>query len=155
MAARDASINLNGAFYLSRSVLPAMKKKRWGRIVNITSLAAKTGGITAGTAYSTSKGALIALTFSFAAETTSYGITVNGIAPAYIKTPMVTEQLTEEQRQGLLKKIPVGRFCEAGRMCAYRQIFSQSSGRIYHRRNHRSKRWLDVRLSPEGFIPCC
>ncbi|MCP4398630.1 MAG: SDR family oxidoreductase [bacterium] len=109
---RVININLNGAFYLSRSVLPAMKKKRWGRIVNITSLAAKTGGITAGTAYSTSKGALIALTFSFAAETTPYGITVNGIAPAYIKTPMVTEQLTEEQRQELLKKIPVGRFCE-------------------------------------------
>jgi 3-oxoacyl-[acyl-carrier protein] reductase len=81
-------------------------------------LAAKTGGITAGTAYSTSKGALIALTFSFAAETASYGITVNGIAPAYIKTPMVTEQLTEEQRQGLLKKIPVGRFCEPEE-CAY------------------------------------
>jgi len=115
---RVMQVNLNGAFYLSRAVLPAMKKKRWGRIVNTTSLAAKTGGITAGTAYSTSKGALIALTFSLAAETAAYGITVNGIAPAYVKTPMVMEQLTEEQRQVLLEKIPVKRFCEPEE-CAY------------------------------------
>lgn len=115
---RVININLHGAFYLARAVLPGMKKKGWGRIINITSLAAKTGGITAGTAYSTSKGALISLTFSLAAETAPYGITVNGIAPAYIKTPMVTEQLSEEQRQELLKKIPVRRFCEPEE-CAY------------------------------------
>lgn len=105
-------INLHGAFYLARAVLPAMRRKQWGRIINVSSLAAKTGGITAGTAYSTSKGALISLTFSLAAETAADGITVNGIAPAYVKTPMVTEQLTEAQRQELLKKIPVRRFCE-------------------------------------------
>lgn len=109
---RVMRVNLDGAFYLSRAVLPAMRRKKWGRIINTSSLAAKTGGITAGTAYSTSKGALISLTFSLAAETAAEGITVNGIAPAYVKTPMVTEQLTEEQRQELLKKIPVGRFCE-------------------------------------------
>lgn len=105
-------VNLDGAFYLSRAVLPGMKRKRWGRIINTSSLAAKSGGITAGTAYSVSKGGLISLTFSLAAETAAFGITVNGIAPAYVRTPMITEQLTEEQRQELLKKIPVGRFCE-------------------------------------------
>jgi 3-oxoacyl-[acyl-carrier protein] reductase len=109
---RVMRVNLDGAFYLSRAILPGMRSKRWGRIINTTSLAAKTGGITAGTAYSTSKGGLISLTFSLAAETAADGITVNGIAPAYVKTPMVTEQLTEHQRQGLLNKIPVGRFCE-------------------------------------------
>ena len=66
-----------------------------------------------GTAYSTSKGALAALTFSLAREVAGDGVTVNGIAPAYVKTPMVTEQLTEAQRQELLEQIPVGRFCEA------------------------------------------
>ena len=105
-------VNLDGAFYLSRAVLPGMKRKRWGRIINTSSLAAKSGGITAGTAYSVSKGGLISLTFSLAAEMAPFGITVNGIAPAYVRTPMITEQLTETQRQEVLKKIPVGRFCE-------------------------------------------
>jgi len=107
------AVNLDGAFYLCREWLPEMKAERWGRIINVCSLAMKTGGITAGTAYTASKGALASLTFSLAREAASFGVTVNGIAPAYIKTPMVTEQLTEEQRRQLLDQIPVGRFCEA------------------------------------------
>jgi 3-oxoacyl-[acyl-carrier protein] reductase len=104
--------NLDGAFYLSREVIPGMKARRWGRIVNTCSLAAKTGGLTAGTAYAVSKGALTSLTFSLARELAPHGVTVNGISPAYVKTPMVTEGLTEAQRQALLAQIPVGRFCE-------------------------------------------
>ena len=107
------AVNLDGAFYLCREWLPAMKAEKWGRIINVCSLAMKTGGITAGTAYTASKGALASLTFSLAREAASYGVTVNGIAPAYIKTPMLTEHLTEEQRRQLLDQIPVGRFCEA------------------------------------------
>ncbi|UCF97806.1 MAG: 3-oxoacyl-ACP reductase FabG [Spirochaetaceae bacterium] len=109
---RVVEINLNGMFYLSRAIIPGMKEKGWGRIVNVSSLAAQTGGLTAGTAYSTSKGGVISLTRSLAAETAPFGITANAIAPAYVKTPMVTEQLTEEERRGILGKIPVGRFCE-------------------------------------------
>lgn len=104
--------NLDGAFYLAREVVPGMKKRRWGRIVNTCSLAAKTGGLTAGTAYAVSKGALTSLTFSLARELAPFGVTVNGISPAYVKTPMVTEQLTEAQRRALVAQIPVGRFCE-------------------------------------------
>jgi len=110
---RIMAVNLDGAFYLCREWLPGMKSDRWGRIINVCSMAMKTGGITAGTAYTSSKGALASLTFSLAREAASHGVTVNGIAPAYIKTPMVTEQLTEEQRRALLDQIPVGRFCEA------------------------------------------
>lgn len=110
---RIMSVNLNGAFYLSREWLPDMTAQRWGRIVNICSLAMKTGGLTAGTGYTTSKGAMAALTFSLARETAPSGITVNGIAPAYIKTPMVTDFLTEAQRRELIAQIPVGRFCDA------------------------------------------
>jgi len=109
---RVLSVNLDGAFYLSRRVLPGMKARRFGRIVNVCSLAMKSGGLTAGTAYTASKGALAALTFSLAREVAPFGVTVNGIAPAYVKTPMITEQLTEAQRQMLLAQIPVGRFCE-------------------------------------------
>jgi 3-oxoacyl-[acyl-carrier protein] reductase len=109
---RVLAANLDGAFYLSRAVIPGMKARRWGRIVNTCSLAAKTGGLTAGTAYAASKGALTSLTFSLARELAAYGVTVNGISPAYVRTPMVTEQLTEAQRQAVLAQIPVGRFCE-------------------------------------------
>jgi 3-oxoacyl-[acyl-carrier protein] reductase len=109
---RVLAANLDGAFYLARGVIPEMKRRRWGRIINTCSLAAKTGGLTAGTAYSVSKGALTSLTFSLARELAPHGVTVNGISPAYVKTPMVTEQLTEAQRQALLAQIPVGRFCE-------------------------------------------
>ena len=106
------SVNIDGPFYLSRLCLPGMKAAGWGRIVNMCSLAMKTGGLTAGTAYTVSKGALGALTFSLARESAEFGVTVNGIAPAYIRTPMVTEQLSEAQRQALLQTIPVRRFCE-------------------------------------------
>jgi 3-oxoacyl-[acyl-carrier protein] reductase len=109
---RVMAVNLDGAFHWARSVLPGMKSRGWGRIVNVGSLAAKTGGLTAGTAYSTSKGALASLTFSLARECAAFGVTVNAIAPAYVKTPMVTEGLDEEQRRELLSRIPVGRFCE-------------------------------------------
>ena len=109
---RVLAANLDGAFYWSRAVLPGMKKRGWGRIINVTSIAAKSGGPAGGIAYAASKGALTALTFSLAREAASHGVTVNAIAPAYVKTPMVTEQLNEAQRRQLLAQIPVGRFCE-------------------------------------------
>jgi 3-oxoacyl-[acyl-carrier protein] reductase len=109
---RVLGANLDGAMFWAQAVVPGMKARRWGRIINTSSLAAKTGGLTAGTAYAVSKGAMSALTFSLARELAPFGVTANGIAPAYVKTPMITEQLTEAQRQELLKQIPVGRFCE-------------------------------------------
>jgi 3-oxoacyl-[acyl-carrier protein] reductase len=106
------AVNLDGALFWSQCATPAMKARRWGRIINTGSLASKTGGLTAGTAYSVSKGAISALTFSLARELAAFGVTANAIAPAYVRTPMVTEQLSEAQRQALLQQIPVGRFCE-------------------------------------------
>jgi 3-oxoacyl-[acyl-carrier protein] reductase len=107
-----SAINLEAAFLLVRAFLPGMRAKRWGRIINMSSYAAKSGGLTAGTAYSVSKSALIGLTFATARETAGDGITANAIAPAYVMSPMVSEQLTEEQRVHQLAQIPVGRFCK-------------------------------------------
>jgi 3-oxoacyl-[acyl-carrier protein] reductase len=109
---RVLSVNVDGAFYWARAVLPGMKKRAWGRIINVTSLGAKGGGPTAGVAYSASKGAVSSLTFSIAREAASHGVTVNAVAPAFVKTPTLTEQLTEPQRRQLLSQVPVGRFCE-------------------------------------------
>jgi 3-oxoacyl-[acyl-carrier protein] reductase len=108
---RIFAVNLDAAFLMSKAVLPSMRASKWGRIVMMSSLSAKSGGITAGTAYSTSKAALLGLTFSIARETAAEGITVNAIAPAYVMSPMVSEQLSAEQRATLLAQIPVGRFC--------------------------------------------
>jgi 3-oxoacyl-[acyl-carrier protein] reductase len=109
---RVMGANLDGALFWSQAVAPSMKARRFGRIINVSSLAAKTGGLTAGTAYAVSKGALSALTFTLARELAPHGVTANGIAPAYVRTPMVTEQLSAAQRDELLRQIPVGRFCE-------------------------------------------
>jgi 3-oxoacyl-[acyl-carrier protein] reductase len=105
------AVNLDAAFLLTKAVLPAMRAQHSGRVVMMSSFSAKSGGITSGTAYSTSKAALVGLTFTIARETAAQGITVNAIAPAYVMSPMVSDQLSAEQRDKLIAQIPVGRFC--------------------------------------------
>ncbi|MES1206339.1 MAG: SDR family oxidoreductase, partial [Pseudomonadota bacterium] len=86
---RIQAINVDGPFLLCQEWVPEMKRRRWGRIINMCSVAMKTGGLTAGTAYTTSKGALGGFTFSLARELAPHGVTANGIAPAYVRTKMV------------------------------------------------------------------
>jgi 3-oxoacyl-[acyl-carrier protein] reductase len=109
---RVLASNVDSAYNWSRALLPGMKKRNWGRIVNVLSPAAKTGGIDAGTAYAASHGALAALTYSLARESAPHGVTVNGIAPAFIENSPTVEQLNEAQRRQVLAQIPVGRFCK-------------------------------------------
>ncbi|MDZ7926553.1 MAG: SDR family NAD(P)-dependent oxidoreductase [Agrobacterium sp.] len=109
---RLMAVNLDAALLLTQAVIPAMKENRWGRLINISSYAWKSGGLTAGTAYSVSKSALVGLTYSSARELAPFGVTANAVAPAYVVSPMIMEQLSEEDRQRQLAAIPVGRFCQ-------------------------------------------
>jgi 3-oxoacyl-[acyl-carrier protein] reductase len=102
------AVNLTAAFRLSRAVLRGMMKKRWGRIVNITSVVGTMGNPGQGN-YAAAKAGLTGMTKSLAAEVASRNITVNCVAPGFVVTPM-TDALTEAQKEGSLARIPAGRF---------------------------------------------
>jgi 3-oxoacyl-[acyl-carrier protein] reductase len=82
-------INLKSAFLVTQAVLPNMRAQRWGRIINISSVAAQTGGLV-GPHYASSKAGMIGMTHSYAALLAKEGITANAVAPALIETEMVT-----------------------------------------------------------------
>jgi len=101
------SVNLTSAFKLSRGVLRGMMKRRWGRIISITSVVGVTGNPGQGN-YAASKAGMIGMSKSLAQEIASRGITVNCVAPGMIKTAM-TDALDDGQRARLLDAIPAGR----------------------------------------------
>ncbi|HVJ09320.1 MAG TPA: 3-oxoacyl-[acyl-carrier-protein] reductase [Acidisarcina sp.] len=99
--------NLTGTFLLTQAVMSSMLKARWGRIINISSVVARSGQ--AGqTNYAASKAGLIGLTRSIARELASRSITVNAVAPGYIETAM-TAVLDDKQREAMMSQIPLGR----------------------------------------------
>jgi 3-oxoacyl-[acyl-carrier protein] reductase len=101
------AVNLTAAFRLSRGVLRGMMKKRWGRIIQITSIVGATGNPGQGN-YAAAKAGLIGMTKSLAAEVASRNITVNAVAPGFIQTAM-TEVLTDQQKEMISGRIPAGR----------------------------------------------
>ena len=102
--------NLRSCFKMCRAAIMPMMKNRYGRIINMASIIGVIGG--AGQAnYAASKGGMIAMTKSIAAEVASRGITANAIAPGFIKTPM-TDVVPEELKKTYLAQIPAGRFGE-------------------------------------------
>ena len=100
-------VNLRGTFLPSQAVIRPMRKRRWGRIVNTSSIAAL--GNAGQANYSASKGGVISLTRTLALELASSGITVNCVAPGAITTPML-ETVPEEIRAKFIERIPLGRF---------------------------------------------
>ena len=109
-------VNLTAAFRLSRAAMRGMMKRRWGRIVNITSVVGVTGN--PGQAnYAASKAGLIGMSKSLAAELASRNITVNCVAPGFITTAM-TDALNDEQKQKLLPAIPAGRMGQPDEIAA-------------------------------------
>lgn len=101
-------VNLTGTFLLTSLVVKGMLKKRWGRIINISSVVGFTGNV-GQVNYSTTKSALLGFTKSLAKELASRNITVNAIAPGFIETDM-TAVLSEDIKKEYLKNIPLQRF---------------------------------------------
>ncbi|MBU0726977.1 MAG: 3-oxoacyl-[acyl-carrier-protein] reductase [Alphaproteobacteria bacterium] len=100
-------VNLTAGFRLTRAAMRGMMKKRWGRIVGISSIVGATGN--PGQAnYAASKAGMIGFTKALAAEVASRNVTVNAVAPGFIATPM-TDALNEEQRAAISGRIPAGR----------------------------------------------
>jgi NAD(P)-dependent dehydrogenase (short-subunit alcohol dehydrogenase family) len=104
-------INLDGVFHCCRAVVPHMRARNYGRIVNIASVAGKDGNPNA-SAYSASKAAVIALTKSLGKELADTGIRVNCVTPAAVRTPLFA-QMTPAHIDYMLSKIPMGRFGES------------------------------------------
>ncbi|MGV0876289.1 SDR family NAD(P)-dependent oxidoreductase [Martelella sp. FLE1502] len=109
-------INVNGTFYVNRAVVPGMKARNYGRIVNIASVAGKEGNPNAA-AYSASKAAVMGMTKSLGKELAQYDIAVNCITPATAQT-RILEQLTEEHIEYMRSRIPRGRLLEVDEAAA-------------------------------------
>ncbi len=101
---RIMAVNLKSAFLVTKAVLPGMRSRRFGRIVNISSGAAQTGGVI-GPHYAASKAGLLGLTHGYASILAKEGITVNAVAPSIIETDMVTQGLKVSP-----SIVPIGRF---------------------------------------------
>ena len=113
-------VNLEAYFRLSRAALRSMMKRRYGRIIGITSVVGVTGN-GGQTNYAASKAGMIGFSKSLAQEVASRSITVNCIAPGFIESPM-TDALNEAQKQGILAKIPAARLgsgAEVAAACVY------------------------------------
>ncbi len=113
-------VNLKSAFLVTQRVLPGMRARRWGRIINLSSVAAQTGGIT-GPHYAASKAGMVGLTHSYARHLFKEGITVNAISPALIETDMVTGDLRANP-----EVIPVGRFGTPEEVAAVAVLLAQN-----------------------------
>jgi len=135
---RHLAINLSGTFYCTRAALPGMLKKGWGRVINVASIAGKTGAPYIA-AYSASKHGVMGLTRSIALEISTTAVTVNAICPGYVDTDMVArgvEQITaktgrtaEEALDSLKKMSPQNRLVTPEEVAAVALLLASDAGR--------------------------
>jgi len=135
---RHLAINLTGSFYCTRAALPAMLERGWGRIINIASIAGKTGAPYVA-AYSASKHGVLGLTRSAALEVAAKGITVNAICPGYVDTDMTmrgleniaarTGRSTEEGLDIIKRMSPQNRLITSEEVAALALLLASEEGR--------------------------
>ncbi len=101
-------VNLKGAFNCCKAVVDIMKRQRYGKVVNVSSVAGKTGDITSAPGYGSSKAGMDALTKTLARQLAQYGINVNGVAPHAVETEMSAEW-PPEKRKAIIEAIPLKR----------------------------------------------
>ena len=104
--ARVINANLTGAYYCARAVAPHLEKQKSGRIINISSISAQTGGVSGGIHYASSKGGMLAMTKTLSRDLAPTGVTVNAITPGVIDTS--DEGLVAETRKKVEAIIPLG-----------------------------------------------
>ena len=113
---RVMAVNVSGVVNVMRATLPGMVRRGWGRVVNVASIAGKEGNPTQ-SAYSASKGAVIALTKSVAKELATTGVLVNSVAPTVTDTPLLGPA-SQEVLDFMVAKIPMGRMCQPTEVAA-------------------------------------
>ena len=113
---RVMAVNVSGVVNVMRATLPGMVRRGWGRVVNVASIAGKEGN-PAQSAYSASKGAVIALTKSVAKELATTGVLVNSVAPTVTDTPLLAPA-SAEILDFMVAKIPMGRMCRPEEVAA-------------------------------------
>ncbi|MSQ37505.1 MAG: SDR family oxidoreductase [Chloroflexi bacterium] len=102
-------VNLKGTFLCSQAVLPTMKRKKAGKIVNVASLAGKATSTLGGAHYTAAKAGVLGLSRHLAREAAPYGINVNAVCPGIIDTPMVRGNLPEDRLSAIVRSIPFAR----------------------------------------------
>jgi 2-hydroxycyclohexanecarboxyl-CoA dehydrogenase len=135
---RHLAINLTGTFYCTRAALPAMLERGWGRIINIASIAGKTGAPYIA-AYTASKHGVLGLTRSVALEVAAKGITVNAICPGYVDTEMTaraveiitakTKKSTDEATEVLKRMSPQNRLITSEEVASLARLLATDAGR--------------------------
>ena len=106
------NVNLKGVFLFSQAVLPVMRKKGQGKIVNISSSAGRSTSELGGVHYTASKAGVLGLTRHTAREYGPYGINVNSVCPGLVETPMIREEASKDKLDHWITQIPLGRFAE-------------------------------------------
>ncbi|MGK7393980.1 MAG: SDR family NAD(P)-dependent oxidoreductase [Candidatus Cyclobacteriaceae bacterium M3_2C_046] len=106
---RVVDLNFKSIYLVSKLALPELKKSQSGKVINVSSIAARNGGGPGAGMYAATKAAVLTLTKNMAKEFLPYGILVNGVAPGVITTPFHDKFSTPEVREGFKQKIPLGR----------------------------------------------